>query len=239
MNDAKELLKKMVPNKIKKALKDVAQKYFIGYAQKSYSQEGEDMILMRIFKGQKEGFYVDVGAFHPQISSNTYGFYKKGWHGINIDATPGSMQLFNKIRPRDINIEKPISDKKEKMIFNVFNAPNMNTFSSELSDERNGLRNYRKISEIRLDSYTLSEILDEFLPSGQQIDFLSIDVEGLDFKVLNSNNWQKYRPKVVVIELLKTKLDDIFKDKVYSYLVSQGYSLFAKAYYSIIFLRED
>ena len=64
----------------------------------SYSQEGEDLVLRKIFKKQDKGFYVDVGAHHPKRFSNTFLLYKKGWNGINIDATPGSMKLFNKFR---------------------------------------------------------------------------------------------------------------------------------------------
>ena len=86
-----------------------------GYWLKSYSQEGEDIILARIFGKQQNGFYVDVGAHHPYRFSNTYFFYKRGWKGINIDAMPGSMKIFNKYRPRDKNIEAGISDTKKKI----------------------------------------------------------------------------------------------------------------------------
>ena len=73
-----------------------------------YSQNGEDLILNRFLENKKNGFYIDIGAHHPIRFSNTYLFYKKGWRGINIDAMPGSMDLFNKIRSRDINIEKEL-----------------------------------------------------------------------------------------------------------------------------------
>ncbi|MFA7355121.1 MAG: SAM-dependent methyltransferase, partial [Sulfurimonadaceae bacterium] len=103
----KKLIKSLLPKSLKEKIVDVKNNYFDGYALKSYSQEGEDMILRRLFEQQPNGFYVDVGAHHPKRFSNTYFFYKKGWRGINIDAMPNSMELFNKIRPRDINIEKP------------------------------------------------------------------------------------------------------------------------------------
>jgi hypothetical protein len=64
------------------------------YLNQSYSQEGEDMVLYRTFETVKEGFYVDVGAHHPDRFSNTYKFYKQGWRGINIDAMPGGMDPF-------------------------------------------------------------------------------------------------------------------------------------------------
>lgn len=67
-----------------------------GFYTKSYSQEGEDMVLNRYFQGKNSGFYVDIGAHHPKRFSNTYFFYKKAWCGINIDAMLGSMDRFKK-----------------------------------------------------------------------------------------------------------------------------------------------
>ena len=79
--------------------------YVTRYSNISYSLQGEDMVLKELFADKNQGFYVDVGAHHPFRFSNTYLFYKKGWRGINIDAMPRSMELFDKFRPRDINIE--------------------------------------------------------------------------------------------------------------------------------------
>ncbi|MFM6346540.1 MAG: hypothetical protein ACKPFK_15520, partial [Dolichospermum sp.] len=89
----------------------------------SYSQEGEDLILARFFEKEKNGFYVDIGAHHPQRFSNTYYFYLKGWSGINIDAMPGSMKIFDDLRPLDINLEIPISDKSEILTYYEFDEP--------------------------------------------------------------------------------------------------------------------
>ena len=112
-----QILKKFLPKAVKEKIIEFRNNNLDGYATKSYSQEGEDMILKRLFGGQKFGFYVDVGAHHPKRFSNTYYFYKKGWRGINIDAMPGSMIAFDKLRPRDINIERPISDKKQILTY--------------------------------------------------------------------------------------------------------------------------
>src|SRR5689334_15261611 len=87
-------------------------------ASESYSQEGEDMILARVFENQKSGFYVDVGAHHPWRFSNTYMFYRRGWRGLNIDAMPDSMSRFRKARPRDINVEIPVL--REEAVLNYY-----------------------------------------------------------------------------------------------------------------------
>jgi len=236
----KKLLKTILPKSAKEKLIEFKNNYFDGYALKSYSQEGEDMILIRLFENQQSGFYVDVGAHHPKRFSNTYFFYKKGWRGINIDAMPDSMRPFNKIRPRDINIEKPVSDKKQVLTYYAFNEPALNGFSKELSDERaNQNNNYHIIFEKDIETSTLTEILDNNLPQNQEIDFLSIDVEGLDFMVLKSNNFEKYKPKVILIEILGSSLTDIENNEISKYLKGFDYSIYAKAVNTVIFISNQ
>jgi hypothetical protein len=78
----------------------------IPFGRITYSQEGEDMVLARLFEGLgRPGFYVDIGAHHPVRFSNTFYFYRRGWHGVNVDALPGTAMLFQRMRPRDKTIE--------------------------------------------------------------------------------------------------------------------------------------
>jgi FkbM family methyltransferase len=203
----------------------------------SFSQEGEDMILRRIFDQQRIGFYVDIGAHDPIRFSNTYYFYLNGWRGLNIDAMPGSMDRFNKIRPRDMNIEAAVSDSKTQITYYGFNDPALNGFSKEISLNRNKLINYRIIFEKEIQTTLLSELLDLHLPINQKIDFLNIDVEGLDFNVLCSNNWDKYRPKVILVEDLSLEsLEGIGDSKIHSLLKTYGYQLHAKTMNTLIFM---
>lgn len=213
------------------------QDYYI-YPKKSYihhrvsfSQEGEDLVLMRMFEGQESGFYVDIGAHHPQRFSNTYLFYLKGWQGINIDAMPGSMDLFKKIRPRDINLEIAISDKEEILTYHEFNEPALNSFSVELSREYEKTSPYKIIKTWEIKTKPLADILESHLEVGQVIDFMSIDVEGLDYQVLVSNDWSKYRPSIILIEELSMNLKDA-SSKVGIFLRDQGYELFSKTFYT-------
>jgi len=237
----KELIKIMLPNSIKEKIIDFKNNYFDGYALKSYSQEGEDMILRRLFGDKKDGFYVDVGAHHPKRFSNTYFFYKLGWKGINIDAMPGSMKLFQKYRSRDINIEKPISDKKQILTYYAFNEPALNSFSKELSEKREKEANgYHIIFEKNIETSTLEEILDRNLQNKNiEIDFLTIDVEGLDFIVLQSNNFKKYKPKVILIEILDCSLADIQNSEIANFLKKYNYIVYAKLVNTVIFIENS
>lgn len=173
------------------------------YRQECYSQEGEDLILARLFKDKIDGFYVDVGAHHPIRFSNTYLLYLKGWRGINVDATPNSMREFEDIRPRDINIECLVSSKEDVAKLYLLNEPALNTPSLQLARQRTDLCDHYKIThEVDLPSRRLDSILNEHLPPGQQIDVLNVDVEGSDLDVLRSNDWTRYRPTYVLVELL-------------------------------------
>lgn len=208
-----------------------------GFAIKSYSQEGEDMILRRLFEKRKGGFYVDVGAHHPKRFSNTFYFYKKRWRGINIDAMPGSMRLFDKIRPRDINVEAAISSESKEMCFYVFNEPALNTLDESLAKSRTNDEYYvTKIERCR--TRTLADVLDEKKPAGERITFMSVDAEGFDLDVLRSNDWGRYRPEYLLVECYGKNIQEIQENILYQFLCEQQYEMFAKSVLTVIFRDE-
>lgn len=206
----------------------------------SWSQEGEDLILRIAFDHQANGFYVDVGAHHPKRFSNSYLFYRRGWSGINIDAMPGSMIPFFKMRPRDINLELGISTDNGTLDYYVFNESALNGFSKEVSVERHNASSPYKIEKIlKIRTAPLSTVLDQHMPASQEIDFMSIDVEGLDFDVLNSNDWSKYRPKMVLVEVLASSLHEISESNIGRLMHEVGYELYAKCANTVFFRRAD
>ena len=96
----KDWIKALLPKRIRQYVHRIRERWFDGYAKKSYSQEGEDLLVDRFLDCKPLGFYVDVGARRPKRFSNTYRLYRRGWRGLNIDANPGSMAPFRRIRPR-------------------------------------------------------------------------------------------------------------------------------------------
>ncbi len=235
----KTLIKKHVPVSHHGTLIKLKNWLTDGSSVRSYSQEGEDMILRRIFEKKESGFYVDIGAHHPKRFSNTYYFYKKGWRGINVDAMPGSMKAFGRVRPRDINLEIPVSDKNETLVYYAFNDPALNGFSKELSDARKNSPHYTVLFEKEMQTQTLAQILQVHLPSEQAIDFMSVDVEGMDFEVLQSNDWQQFRPKVVLVEVRNLSLENMYDSKIVHYLGLNGYCLYAKTVCTLIFFERS
>ena len=222
-----------------KLFKTKKEKMFEKMSFHSYSQDGEDMIIRSFFEEKYEykGFYVDVGAYHPYRFSNTMHFYNTGWTGINIEAAPDSADLFKKYRSRDINLNVGIADAEDEMIFYCFNEPALNSFSKELSMERNNKNGYFITAEIPIKVYPLKEVLSKHLPVGQKIDFMSIDCEGLDLQVLKSNDWQKFSPTYLLVEAISDNLEDVISDPIYRYVSALNYKLIAKTLRTLIFKK--
>ena len=227
--------------KIKKLIRPVVERiypfYLFGY--KSYSQDGEDMMLrafMEIeYPKNYKGFYVDIGAHHPYRFSNTVYFYKKGWRGINVEPTPTLIKKFYSLRKRDININAAVGISDKPLVFYCFNEPALNSFDRELSISRENDR-YKIIEQVEVPLEKLSSILDKNVPKGTEITFMTIDVEGLDFEILESNDWQKYNPKFILIED-DIDFEDIKSNKVYNYLKDRKYQLIGKTLRTSIYKK--
>lgn len=230
-------------------LKGHIRKLMIGYDIDTYhfSHSGEDAVLSGIFGKQlhekQAGFFVDIGAYHPYTASNTFLFYINGWRGINIDARPGVMKLFDKHRPKDVNLEIGIGEKRETLTYYYVNSDSsMNSFSREFIEEMGMMDQVKKTVPIEV--IPLSEVLGQYLEANQKIDFLNIDVEGYDFQVIKSNDWIQFRPKVVVIELPVKTVNDIFENKTAKYLLERNYEVVGKTVIfnklgSVIFVDKD
>jgi FkbM family methyltransferase len=201
----------------------------------AYSQDGEDMILRRLFEGQKSGFYVDVGAHHPYRFSNTCYFYRRGWRGINIDPNPDAITAFGRDRPSDINICVGISDTAGDLSFHFFSEPALNTFDANLAGERARLAGYRLLSTRSVPVRRLDDLLAEHLPRNGRIDFLSIDVEGMDLSVLRSNDWGRFRPCILLVEAHERTIAAIENDPINVFVVAAGYRLIAKTLNTLIY----
>lgn len=200
----------------------------------SYSQAGEDMILNCILLSDKKGFYIDVGANHPTRASNTYFFYKRGWTGINIDALPEAIDLFQKQRKKDLNIEAGISDIEGILNFYMFKGTSYNTFNEEKVDEIKKISQLVGIKKIAVKS--LASILSQH--NIASIDFMSVDVEGHDLNVLKSNDWNLFRPKIVLVEDLSFGLD-MENNNIYDYMISIGYIYFCKSVTNSFYLEKS
>ncbi len=204
---------------------------------RSYAQDGEDMVFLSFYEGVKgyRGFYVDVGAHHPVRFSNTLALYRRGWCGINIDPTPGSMRPFRWLRPRDINLELAIGAHPGTAHFFCFNEPALNTFDENTANAHLQNPRYRIVKTVEVRVQSLADVLRSHLPAQRKIDLLCVDVEGFDLQVLQSNDWLLYAPQFVMVEDLNFSLENYQQSDIYRFLKEKGYALVAVMKRSLLF----
>lgn len=201
----------------------VINKYFRG----SYSQKSEDLAIYKYFNSKAKGFYIDVGASHPERFNNTKFFYDRGWKGINVEPSPTRITLFKNQRKRDTNLNIGIGSKKGKFNFYEFEPASLSTFSEK---EANILQKvgYPLKRKIQVPMYRLETIMKKYVKS--EIDFMTVDTEGLDMEVLKSNDWKKFRPRVLCVETIDfidlmsgEKSVSNRRESISNYLKRQGY----------------
>ena len=164
-----------------------------------YSQWGEDLFINEFFKDKIDGIYLDIGCFHPVMYSNTCLLYRKGWRGINIDINPTSIDLFNILRPKDTNLCTTINEIKEtfEIYYDDPFSP-VNTLSKQFYENLENKNNKNK-KKLFVESKSMQEILN-ISKIDKSIDFINLDVEGMDYKILKNINLNQLKPKLVSIE---------------------------------------
>lgn len=179
---------------------------FLKRNKKSFSQFGEDLFIADFFSSQKEGKYVDLGAFHPMRLSNTYLLYKKGWSGTNVDLNPIAIDLFNLARKRDNNICCLMAGKDnllKNVYFEDWSAANSLTTNENLSEKK------------QMKTKTFESLIYK------DFDFLNIDLEGHDYEILQTIDFKRFNPKLICIEILENGLD---KENIFNFLKQYNYS---------------
>jgi FkbM family methyltransferase len=193
---------------------------------KSYSQCAEDLIVDDLLKSSiksgADGFYVDVGCHHPKRGSNTYRLYKSGWRGILVDMEDDKVLAAKLARPRDIVVKAAVSDKEEKV--NIFSPSAFSTNATISNEVYRNNTNYKSTSSI------VTKRLDKILRDNgcpQKIDFMSIDAEGNDFKVLKSFSLDEFQPQVICVEnhCVQGGVDKLLSSAIHKLLSTKAYSL--------------
>ena len=195
----------------------------------SFSQGGgDDIQLKKLIKNSNPGVFVDIGCWHPVKSSNTYHFYLRGWKGICIDPNPELAKLYDKLRPKDTFINCAIGNEDKELNYYQLNDKysTMNTLNYEFLQKHNLESEIKKVLKVPI--YRLKDILDKNILENDRLDFFDIDVEGFDIEVLKSNDWEKYRPKIILIETDLSIKKDI-NSEIVKFLEAVDYKLVAKS----------
>ena len=194
--------------------------------------DGEDTEVINYFKNKTKGFYLDVGCYHPIHRNNTYLLHKKGWDGINIDTSQFSIDLFDYMRPNDLNYNCAISNKNE--IIKLFYQKELSQLSTTESIQAEMVFQ-GNIKEKVIQAFTLDEILNKSKYKNSKIDFLDIDVEGADLKVLEGLSFEKFKPELICVEIHARK---IIESEIYKFLVDKKYKLIWSGVFSHIFISK-
>ena len=190
-----------------------------------FGEFGEDILINRFFRKKNNGFYVDIGCYHPIKGSLTYYLYKKGWRGLNVDLSKVSIDLFKLARPKDYNIHAAVTDFDGETYF----------FENGMINQQNTLENNgANLKKIKVIAFKLQTLLEKL--NIKHIDFLNVDVEGSDYKVISSLDLNKIRPKMICIEENKYDIKDIINDAIQSFMNSNDYFLFSRIGVSSIYI---
>lgn len=211
------------------------------YEKKSYSQSGEDILIEYIFKAKniQDFIFLDIGAHHPFYINNTFLFYQKNIRGINIEPNPNLFDLFSKYRQEDINLNCGISESKGTLDYFLFDNPTLNTFSKD-EVEHIKLKGHKLIHSIKVPVVTINDVILEHC-KGKCPNVLFIDVEGLDYQILSSLNYDLYAPEVICIETISYETDGSGKknNTIIEFLLSKNYMLYADTNINSIFVKKD
>jgi FkbM family methyltransferase len=207
----------------------------------SFSQCGEDRIIKYAFnlRGVTIPSYIDIGAHHPLFISNTALFYEMGSRGINIEANPSLLADFKKLRVGDVNLNIGIGNREGEMDFYLMKDNSLSTFSKKEADFM--IANGKELSEVKkVKLTTVTSILDKY-NNGIFPDFMTLDVEGMDFEILQSIDFEKSFPKVICVEAAEYSPigAGARRNEMIDFLVSKGYYEYANTNLNAIMVKNE
>jgi FkbM family methyltransferase len=196
-----------------------------------WSQSGEDVILGELLSAPR-GRYVDVGAAHPRLGSNTYFLYRRGWDGILIEPNPRSAAALIKARPRDRVIQAAAGAHSGSVEITLFESDYLSSIDAKTTAERcEAGESVEKILTVPL--VALADLDIGARPHEPSL--LSVDCEGADLMVLQGNDWEQFRPRVICVEESTATLSD--PSAIRLLLEGQGYRLHAHTGLSAIYVH--
>jgi FkbM family methyltransferase len=186
----------------------------------SYTQNLEDYHLSLAFAGQQSGFYIDIGGGHPVADNVSFWFYERGWRGIVVEPQPQLAGLYERLRPRDVIVPGLVGRRSGEIDFHV--VERLHGLSTTVEQHAKGAKalgaDYRTV---RLPVMTLAELCERH--DLREIDFLKVDVEGAEADVIAGGDWQRFRPKVIIIEAISPGSGEPAWQEWEPFLLEQGY----------------
>jgi FkbM family methyltransferase len=175
-------------------------------ARVSYAQFGEDLTANSLFFGLKveKPTYLDIGAFDPTFDNNTYYFYLRGSHGVLVEPNPAHTRRLRDVRPRDTVLVAGIGlDATPEADYYMLDNPGLNTFDKEQAERVSRELGHKIEQVVKMPLRNINHVIAENF-GGAAPDYVSIDIEGLDYAVLRTLDFKRFRPKIICAETIVT-----------------------------------
>ena len=200
----------------------------------SFALYAEDVLLPHMHP-QDTGFYVDVGAFHPQVLSNTYKLYLKGWDGLTIEPNPGVADTFRRARPRDTHLTLGIAERESELTYYKFHDGAQNTFDAARAAELRA----DQIGEVSVRCTPLNDVFEQHCRD-RHVDLLNVDCEGRDLEVIHSLDWRRHRPTMLIVEDFEQfeagASPAPVSSAIRSFMLGQDYAVASQAVFSFFYV---
>lgn len=206
----------------------------------SGSQFGEDLSVLEYFLtiGKPVITYLDIGANHPKLHSNTYLFYRNGSSGVLVDANSKICKKLQKSRAQDKTINVGIaSTGRGIMDLTVMDIDGLSTLNPEWKEHilAQGITSETGTQSVKI--IGINSLLEEHFPQLPP-DYVSIDIEGMDFEVLKAWDFTRWRPRIICIETGVLTCGKYVRDERFKNLMDQrGYHAIFQTFSNTIFLN--
>jgi FkbM family methyltransferase len=209
-------------------------------AERTYSQAGEDRLLSFLFNsfGKSRIRYLDIGTNHPLMGNNTYLFYRAGGHGVCVEPNPGLCAMIRKSRPRDVCLNVGLGTDAERLAdFFVMSSHVLSTFSKQEAEDLDTEGKYKIKEVLKIPVKNINSIVNENFEG--PIDLVSIDVEGWNEQIVESIDFDLWRPFCFCVETITFSETHTGKklDAITEKFSANGYSVYADTHINTIFLN--
>ncbi len=209
----------------------------------SYAQCGEDVIVDYLFTRTlkiDQPTYLDLGAYHPTQLSNTYYFYRKGARGVCVEPDPYLFKQFRAKRRRDLCVNAGVGAASVPAVdFYIMSPRTLNTFSREEADQfaKNGVHRIHEVIQVPVIS--INDLIQRYCQACPN--FISLDVEGLDFEIIQAMDFDRHRPQAMCVETLEYRDDRTAKKRpeITAAMAEKGYFVYADTYINTIYVDQQ
>ena len=212
-------------------------KFYKEFLKNGFNYKGDNYFADEILKEIKSGNYVDIGCYHPIKNSQTFVLHKNNWNGVNIDISKETIEMFKIFRKKDISLNIGIAN---------FVGKTKCYFEKEISMvtglDKNFLKNLgREVKfEREIETITIKKLRKDYHLT--KIDFLKIDCENLDEKIITTSSMEDLKANYLSVEVLpdikvkgqqETSLDYFKKSNIYNHL-KNDYNIIKNKGYSFL-----